>query len=759
MTPSLAAAIVTAAALAVAVARSRPAPSPRVALPVAGRGRRRRHPPHRRRAAASPTPTRPPASCSAPRRRASSGGRSSTSCAPTTASRPARFYEDQRQQGIPIQLLRVPGGDAAAARTCGSASAPSSLTEDGRYAGLQAVARNVTERTLLQQAIEREREQLRQIVTHAPVAMAMLDRELRHLAHSARWLRYLAPGEPSVVGRTLDEVWPSMPERYRQVFERALAGEIVSEPEDALEREDGSTVFMRWTVHPWRDAHGEVAGVVLAVQSIDVLVRARQAALEASRLKSEFLANMSHEIRTPMNGVIGMTRLLLDTPLTAEQREYAEVIDQSGRALLEIINDILDFSKIEAGQHRPRARRLRPAARGARGARLVRRGRARQGARAPVPDPPRRADALRGDPGRLRQVLTNLVGNAVKFTEKGEVVLRVTLDESADDAAARPLRGARHRHRHRRRAEAAPLPVVRAGRRLDQPPLRRHRARARDLEAAGGADGRRDRRRERARPRQHVLVHRAARAAGARRRRPPPPSARLAGRRVLVVDDNATNRRSCASSSATGACASTAVESGPRGARADAAGRRGRAPLRPRDPRHEDARDGRPRARARDQAGPGARRGAAGAADLVRPARPRRRGGADRDRRLPDQAGRRGRPLRLPGRGAGRGRARRAPHLVTRHSLREQRPPVAAHVLVAEDNEVNQKVAVEILEKLGYRVELAENGKEALEACARRALRRRADGRADAGHGRLRGHAPDPRARDARRAARCRSSR
>ena len=78
------------------------------------------------------------------------------------------------------------------------------------------MARNVTERTLLQQAIEREREQLRQIVAHAPVAMAMLDRELRHLAHSARWLRYLAPAEPSVVGRTLDEVWPSMPERYRR---------------------------------------------------------------------------------------------------------------------------------------------------------------------------------------------------------------------------------------------------------------------------------------------------------------------------------------------------------------------------------------------------------------------------------------------------------------------------------------------------------------------------------------------------------------
>jgi PAS domain S-box-containing protein len=155
-----------------------------------------------------------------------------------------QFYEDQRQQGIPNSYCEFPvatrGGE-----DLWIGQRAQLVSESGRFAGLQAIARNVTERTLLQQAIEREREQLRQIVAHAPVAMAMLDRELRHLAHSARWLRYLAPGEPSVVGRTIRELWPTMPERYQQVFERALAGEVVSEPEDALERADGSTVFKR----------------------------------------------------------------------------------------------------------------------------------------------------------------------------------------------------------------------------------------------------------------------------------------------------------------------------------------------------------------------------------------------------------------------------------------------------------------------------------------------------------------------------------
>lgn len=294
---------------------------------------------------------------------------------------------------------------------------------------MYGTGRDITERKQVEDAIERESQQLRQIITHAPVAMAMFNREMSYIAYSDKWLSDFGlvrlKQQLSSLKQSDSKVFPQMPYTWKKAFKKGLKGKIISNSEDIFYDANGKKSIIRWAIHPWYEPNQQIGGVVIAADRIDKLVEAREAALENARIKSQFLANMSHEIRTPMNGVLGMAGLLLKTELTPKQHNFVNGIRMSAEHLLAIINDILDFSKLEAIEVKletldfdlencletvvdwvatqAEEKRLELAI-------IVDTNVPRQ---------------LRGDPGRLRQILLNLLGNGIKFTPAGEIVVRV----------------------------------------------------------------------------------------------------------------------------------------------------------------------------------------------------------------------------------------------------------------------------------------------------------------------------------------------
>jgi PAS domain S-box-containing protein len=368
----------------------------------------------------------------------------------------------------PVQLRKKDGTVISALIT-----AIAQRDSDGRLIGFQGSIRDITEREKVEQEMRDANKRLNDMIEFLPDATFMIDRQGKVIAWNKAIEIMTGYSKQDMLGKgDYEYAIPFYGERRPILIDYALLPAEQFELSDRYEiiRKgdflwgevlipqfyEGQGAYISGTAAKLYDSSGEIVGAIESIRDVtqrkraqDALVetneqleqaiaRANEMALQAelaNMAKSEFLANMSHEIRTPMNGVIGMSGLLLDTELSGEQRQYAELVRASGEALLKVINDILDFSKIEARKLDLEILDFNLRSTLEDVTELLAFKAQEKGLELVCLIDPETPMWLRGDPGRLRQILVNLGGNAVKFTHQGGVTIRAGLERQENHRA------------------------------------------------------------------------------------------------------------------------------------------------------------------------------------------------------------------------------------------------------------------------------------------------------------------------------------